>query len=626
MNVDASLNPVTITLVGDDDARDTCSGLLMALRELALAVTAPEGEAAPAAYARALTRRTCAIAMANRDTPLHLLLTPTAPWIDGSCLLAPRWVHELAGDLRDRLAAAGIAEITLLGEPEDSDLDAFEAACRGVHGSPLRDQGMLRWRDASALALTRGVDLESCSPQEQVLTVGSTAAAEWSGVEKRLHEGGPETAAQVRRIAAMLTGLPGDAATALLRRPGIRARLGFRAERCVLRAMLAQVMLERLDVEPAQRIEAVLVALALEGMIDATQLEPHVHPSAIARRLHALGIPGDDPVLRAAIGFEASWLARPDLGPLPSGREAPSVHAAVVRVAFRCMTDPTETHEVAVDSVVKLAHSELDRAVARLVASVLGVRPRWPVPVRADAFRRSRPAETELRATPEAPRSDDEEAPVASLPEPELFSEADMDDIASDLLTDSSALVPGASVLPRPRKSSRVPPRRASSPAPTDTARPIPRHRTTPPPAAPPVALVPGSLIDDSERRAKARAAFESAEALCRQQAPVAALEQADAAVMLMPQEPAYLALQAYLEGHDLTATQADREALIQRLERAFLGSSPNARAQYWRGMLLRSAGKMLAAKQAFRKGLEQSPEDPELLEAASLGSVPPPR
>ena len=55
MNVDASLNPVTITLAGDDDARDTCSGLLMALRELALAVTAPGGAGARVSTVRTTT-------------------------------------------------------------------------------------------------------------------------------------------------------------------------------------------------------------------------------------------------------------------------------------------------------------------------------------------------------------------------------------------------------------------------------------------------------------------------------------------------------------------------------------------------------------------------------------------
>jgi len=615
-----SLNPVTITLAGDDDSRDMYSGLLMALREFVIAATAGQEESStPLEYARGLVRRTCDTIMATRGAPLHVLLAPSAPLVDGACLLAPRWVHELSQDLRERLADTGISELFIHGEPDDSDLDELAEACREADGDARRSDGMLRWGPVEPIALVRGVEAEPLSPEEHAFQAISTAAASWSRVERLLRGGAPGAALRLRRLSGMIAGIPLQPATSLLRAPSIRTRLAYSRERAALRALLAAVLLHRVGAEALHIVETVMAALAIECLSEPRDQDtPPPHPSAIARALAALALPGDDSVLRAAIAFEASWLARPDLGPLHAGAEPPCVHAAIVHAAWRCMRDPAEDHVTGVNAIVSTANDDLARAVAKLVASTLGVTPRWPVLTRKTEALHVGPrtaAVEDARPTPIAPSPDQEqsEPPDQRPPQrPQLFSEEDMDDIASDLLGDSLPPMPTTGTV-RPKAARR-------------TSRPAPRKRPTVPPgpAAPPVALVPGSLIDDSERRAKALAAFRSAEEACAEGNFEGALGQADAAVMLVPQNPAYIALQAYLEALDRKESAADFDDLIQRVERAFLGSSPDARAQYWRGMLLRNAGKTLAARQAFRKGLELSPEDPDLQDAVNWGSLPP--
>lgn len=615
-----TLNPVTITLAGDDDSRDMYSGLLMALREFVIAATASEGESStPLEYARGLVRRNCDTIMASRGAPLHVLLAPSAPLIDGACLLAPRWVHELSQDLRERLAVTGISEFFICGEPEDADLDDLAEACREADGDARRSEGMLRWGPVEPIVLTRGIDVEPLSPEDHVLQACSTAAASWTRAERLLRDGKPGAALRIRRISGMIAGVPLQPAVSLLRSPSIRSRLTYPRERAALRALLAAVLLHRIGAEALHVVETVMAALAIESLVEQRDDSPPPHPSTVARALAELALPGDDSVLRAAIGFEASWLERSDLGALHGGGEPPCVHSAILHAAWRSMRDPAEDHDKAVNAIVSAAQDDTTRAVARLVASTLGVTPRWPVLTRKTDELRVGPrtsAPEDARPTPIAPSPEQEQSARPELPAPraELFSAEDMDDIASDLLGDSLPPMPAPGTA-RPKPARR-------------TSRPAPRKRPTlpPGPSAPPIALVPGSLIDDSERRAKAVAAFKSAEAACERRDIETSLAQADAAVMLMPQNPAYIALQAYLEALDRKASAADFDDLIQRVERAFLGSSPEARAQYWRGLLLRHAGKTLAARQAFRKGLELAPEDPDLQDAVNLGSLPPER
>jgi tetratricopeptide (TPR) repeat protein len=314
-------------------------------------------------------------------------------------------------------------------------------------------------------------------------------------------------------------------------------------------------------------------------------------------------------VLRSVVVYESLWLEhQAELPALYFGRRPASLPASIVFAAHQCFARSDGSIRQAIERLQHNATSERDRWVVRLLCSTTG-QSLHEGPAHTD------PTPEPSRIEESKPRQEPEGAAPAQM-HADAFSDEDMAGILADL--------GGLGALPAKRPSlsgSNQSAVACRNPVPQATSDDCIAHAVVKPSDAPrkpssPPSIVQGSQVHESERASKAERAFDAAEAAYALGDSEEALTYADTAVMFMPQMPAYLALQTYLEAIQSVKSASLFESLNDRIDKAFAGTSPDARAYFYRGMLLRWGGKSFASKQAFRKGLELSPEDPDLLNA----------
>lgn len=119
--------------------------------------------------------------------------------------------------------------------------------------------------------------------------------------------------------------------------------------------------------------------------------------------------------------------------------------------------------------------------------------------------------------------------------------------------------------------------------------------------------LLEGKGLDEAAQVAEilgASAAFQRAEVLMKKRDYAAALLEAKSAYEADPQAD-YMALYAWLESMNRTTDEAD---LIALLDRAVQQEANNVRALWYRGQLLKKAGKVMAAIRDFRAIVQLKP------------------
>lgn len=558
--------------------------------------------------------------------PYTIIIAPSAVLIAGQVLRAPLWVHDCALKISSHLQRTGISEIEVTAKVQRSDVASLVSAARevGKTTAPVASRP-LGWRHVSHVVLSRGFDLEMGTAELRFARTYSSAVV---GVRRLLGAGNgadPHSSALVEQMGRRLLRLPAERTVSFLTSSYMRLACAEDAQRAVCAALLAIAVMRRLGASPSVLALLVQTALLLDVDRKATTVWQTV------RTL-------DDMSIARGVAINEVLLLRRGCSTelIYGGKRGPTMMARVLHLSRRLFETLVSRPGGQVDfagalaSLREQAQDATDRSIVGIIDLLLARAPETATPpapdVRAPGNEREREEGQSTRngldgdlpsTAVTAQRTLNVGAAIAGSPGDAAAQKSPTD---KEPTTATDVTRPQRGLMRRvfsSRQSSKLKP--ADDDAPADSTQ---RASSAPDPArksmSPPASLVPGDQITDEERQVRAMEAFRAAEAAMSLRDHDSALAEADTAVMLMPHKPAYVALQAYLEAKQGVTAPAVLTSLIEKVDGAFVGAEPDARGYYYWGLLLRHAGKSLASRQAFRRGLEIAPDDVDLSDALS--------
>ena len=326
-------------------------------------------------------------ALATRGpTPLEVLFTHRAVFLDKRVMLGTRAMHEQGGQLGATMARCGGALLEVDAGVDEADLRAFAEA---VTASLRKDDGSfscaskrIRLLSVSDVLRTRGVDVERLAPEPRAARALAAAVVALRRYRKQLAHKTYEMPRALRRAAqgiATLFPLPAWLLSSLLE----PARGDDDAGRIVTSALLAASMASLLTEDRAQLARIALAAMTLEvGVLrspEATEPERILGSTSLVLAAQGRGAPSA--LSHAAICFESQWI-RSHRSAVYDGVRAPTLHARIVFLA-RAYCDevadrtalPPPTPETVVASLSNKVSEPADKVLLRLLVASLGFLP-----------------------------------------------------------------------------------------------------------------------------------------------------------------------------------------------------------------------------------------------------------
>ncbi len=337
----------------------------------------------------------------------NVLFASKAVFVGGQLLKGSRATYDAATELGEMLEWCGGADLTILKEVTQKELQAFAeavgAALRGAKGAAYKAPSpRIRLRAVTDAARMRGLEVEDLTFEQKVVRTYASAVVIMRRFFADLTASRYVLPRRIKRVAQSLVDLSEGSTPAFLGVTDVRNQNFDDAGKGVNTAILAVSMARELTSDRVLLAQIAMAAMMhdvgrpraaalgeatggprMPGAVRLSEEAEDKLAAGTAAVLTALGRVNEPTITRTVIAFEALWLRRERyLGALYSAERPSTVHAKIIQISRRyndLLTPepglPDPQPDLAVAKISQELPDDVDHMVLRLLVATLNLLP-----------------------------------------------------------------------------------------------------------------------------------------------------------------------------------------------------------------------------------------------------------